>query len=98
FARSAYDASAVVSFFRPAYAVVDESLLDSGEPGLLESLTSDPRSPGVRVLLGVRRGMGHVRAAKVPLAGTIEEPFTPEEIASLVDHFPVETLEPEDGE
>jgi excisionase family DNA binding protein len=98
FARSAYDASAVVSFFRPAYAVVDESLLDNGEPGLLESLLADPRSPGVRVLLGVRRGMGHTRSSKVALAGTIEEPFTPEEIAALVDRFPVETLEAEDGE
>ena len=98
FARSAYDASAVVSYFRPAYAVVDENLLEGGEPGLLESLVSDPRSSGVRVLLGVRRGMGHTRSAKVPLAGTIEEPFTPEEIASLIDRFPVETADPADGE
>jgi excisionase family DNA binding protein len=98
FARSAYDASAVVSFFRPAYAVVDENLVENGEPGLLEALLSDTRSAGVRVLLGVRRGMGHLRSARIPLAGTIEEPFTPEEIASMVDHFPVETLEPSDGE
>jgi hypothetical protein len=98
FARSAYDASAVVSFFRPAYAVVDENLLDNGEPGLLEALMSDLRSPGVRVLLGVRRGMGHTRLAKIALAGTIEEPFTPEDIAALVDRYPVETLESEDAE
>jgi excisionase family DNA binding protein len=98
FARSAYDASAVVSVFRPAYAVVDENLLDNGEPGLLESLVSDPRSPGLRVLLGVRRGMGHTRSTKVSLAGTIEEPFTPEEIAALVARCPVEMVEAGDGE
>jgi excisionase family DNA binding protein len=98
FARSAYDASAVVSFFRPAYAIVDENLLDNGEPGLLEALLADLRSPGVRVLLGVRRGMLHARSSKLALAGTIEEPFTPEEIAALADRYPVETLEADGGE
>jgi|SRR5581483_7819682 len=98
FARSAYDASAVVSVFRPAYAVVDENLLEGGEPRLLESLISDPRSPGLRVLLGVRRGMGHARAGKFALAGTIEEPFTAEDIAALVERYPVELVQPENGE
>jgi excisionase family DNA binding protein len=98
FARSAYDASAVVSVFRPAYAVVDQNLLENGEPGLLDALRSDARSPGVRVLLAVRRGVVHGRPPKMAIAGTIEEPFTAEDIAALVARFPVESLPAEESE
>jgi excisionase family DNA binding protein len=98
FARSAYDASAVVSVFRPAYVIVDQSLLENGEPDLVDALAADPRSPGVRVLLGVRRGIVHGRPAKMAIAGTIEAPFTAEEISAVVERYPVETTPPDEAE
>jgi excisionase family DNA binding protein len=97
FARSAYDASAVVAVFRPAYVIVDQSLLENGEAGLVDALAADTRSPGVRVLLGVRRGIVHGRPQKMAIAGTIEAPFTAEEISALVERYPVETAPPDEA-
>ena len=98
FARSGYDASAVISVFRPAYAVVDQTLLENGEPGLLEALAADPRSFGVRILLGVRCGTVRLRPFRASIAGTIEQPFTSEDILSIVERFPVELLPVEEDQ
>ena len=98
FARCAYDASAIVAVFRPALAIVDQSLVENGEAGFLDALASDPRSPGVKVLLGVRRGKVVSHTGSKALAGAIEEPFSPDEIVALVEHCPIELMPAEERE
>jgi len=56
FARSAYEASMIVQGFRAELVVIDQELVAAAESGLLESLSADPRLPGVKIVLAVRRG------------------------------------------
>ena len=63
YARTGYDASAIMSVFRPALVVVDEYVLSNGDAGLVEALAADPRIPGVRILIGAREGSTYSRLA-----------------------------------
>ncbi|MCJ7628460.1 MAG: hypothetical protein MUO50_08745, partial [Longimicrobiales bacterium] len=56
FARNAYEASAAVETFLPAFAVVDLETTAARENGLLESLCRDPRLPGLKTVVAVDRG------------------------------------------
>lgn len=96
FARNAYEASAVVHSFLPGFAVVDQDALAGGEDGLLESLADDPRLPGLKIILAVRRGearqLGNGGKAHL-VSRVINKPFGWEQIAAVIDGFPVGSIE-----
>ncbi len=98
FARNAYEASAVVHSFLPAFAVVDQEAFPGGDDGLLEGLANDPRLPGLKIVVAVRRGedrrLGDGRDEHL-ITRVIEKPFGPEQIAALIDGFPVGSVEME---
>jgi hypothetical protein len=98
-ARNGYEASAIIPDFRPAFAVVDQRLLAAGESGLLESLTTDLRVPGLKVVLAgsgkTAEGTGKILESELAV-GVVEEPLTLKKIADIVDRFPVDSLPPGD--
>lgn len=95
FARSAYEASAIIHTFRPGFVVLDRDLGASEEAGLLKSLRSDPRIPGVRVILAGGRGAAR-RLGRVPeqgvVAGVLEKPFGARQVVAVIESLPVETV------
>ena len=101
FARNAYEASAVVQEFRPAFAVVDKGLLTTGQSDLLDWLAGDPRVPGLRIILAIppgRAGRSRHRAKHNLIVGVVEKPFTLRQIAAVISRFPVDFLPPEEGD
>lgn len=96
FARNAYEASAVISAFRPAFVVVDEEAIANGQPDLLDSLMADPRLPGVRLILGVPKG--GISRTRIPLergvVDVIEKSFGIGRILETLNRFPVEPMPP----
>ena len=92
FARRGYDASAIISVFRPAYVVIDQAILDRLGNALLDALASDPRTAGTRIVLAVRKGEFAHNNHHRKVFATVEEPFDAAEIAALVNRVPVETL------
>jgi excisionase family DNA binding protein len=98
FARRGYDASAIVSVFRPAFVVFDEAVLESLGLALLEALASDRRTAGARILVAVRKSVVGFRLHSTAVYATVQEPFNADEIISLIHRIPIETLEPEAAE
>ncbi|UCC84063.1 MAG: helix-turn-helix domain-containing protein [Gemmatimonadota bacterium] len=98
FARNAYEASAAVHSFLPAFAVVDQDAFPRGDDGLLEGLANDPRLPGLKIIVAVRRGedrqLGRSQDQHV-ISRVIEKPFGLEQIAALIDGFPVGSMDVE---
>ncbi len=97
FALNAYEASSSVETFRPAFAIIDSDLVGSREPGLVESLSGDPRLPGLKIVLAVppgstRRSKGGPDRRRV--AGYVTKPFGVRQIVNLVNEFPIEAIEP----
>jgi excisionase family DNA binding protein len=94
FARNAYEASAVVEGFLPAFAVVDLEIPTAREGTLLESLGTDPRLPGLKTVVATasgRQGKAN-RIEKSPfVVGRIEKPFDLSQIRSVIESFPVES-------
>lgn len=62
FARRGYDASAIITVFRPAVVVFDQAVLDSLGVALLDALATDRRTLGARILVAVRKGAMGVSA------------------------------------
>lgn len=96
FARNAYEASAIIHDFRPAFATIDTRRMPAADSELLESLIADPRVPGVRIILAVPQGR------KVPkrkwtesdlVVSVLEKPFGARRIAAVIKSFPVDSLE-----
>jgi DNA-binding NtrC family response regulator len=98
FARRGYDASAIITVFRPAFVIFDQAILESLGVALLEALASDSRTRGARILVAIRKGSMSFRFHKKAVYGTIEEPFDADEIIAIVNRIPVEMLEPETAE
>jgi excisionase family DNA binding protein len=98
FARNAYEASAVVQAFLPGFAVVDQDAFPGGDYGLLENLANDPRLPGLKIIVAVQRGedqrLGNLQDGHF-VSRVIEKPFGSEEIAAVIDGFPVGSVEME---
>ncbi|MBK5294233.1 MAG: hypothetical protein JJE04_21455 [Acidobacteriia bacterium] len=94
FARNAYEASALICTFHPAFVVVDQEVIANSQPDLLDCLHADPRLPGVRIVLAVSKGKGG--RISVPLekavVSAIEKPFGRDRIAEVVNRFPVELV------
>lgn len=93
FARRGYDASAIISVFRPAFVVFDQAVLESLGVTLVEEFASDPRTAGARLLVAVRKGAMGFRLRSGAVYATIEEPFHADEILAIVNRIPVEGLE-----
>lgn len=85
---NAYEASAIMEDFHPAFVVIDEQLL-TGENGLLESLAADPRVPGLSIILLVGHGMRERRneGENSLIHSVIEKPLSLRQIADAVDSF-----------
>jgi len=98
FARRGYDASAIITVFRPAFVVFDQAILESLGMALLDALATDPRTLGTRILVAIRKGAMGLRFRNRAVYATIEEPFNADEIVAIVNRIPVETLEPEGAE
>jgi len=92
FAESAYEASAVISDFRPSFVVVDQVSIKSMGEGLLENLARDPRVAGVKIILARPVGKkGHRKVLWRDLIdGEIDRPFTLGRLRAIVGEFPVE--------
>jgi excisionase family DNA binding protein len=93
FVRNAYEASAAVESFLPAFAVVDLEYTAARENGLLESLARDPRLPGMKTVVAVGRGRSKAKGAlngSPYIAGRIEKPFDLAQIQAVIESFPVE--------
>jgi len=95
FARRGYDASAIVSVFRPAFVIFDQAVLEDLGLGLLDALASDPRTAGSRILVAVRKGNLGFRIQGHSVFATVEEPFNADEIVAIINRIPVEALESE---
>jgi excisionase family DNA binding protein len=77
-ARNAYEASAMIEDFTAAFVVIDRDVLETGDKGLPDYLSSDPRLPGVKLLLAVPRGASgapEMTTAHQLMRGVIEKPF-----------------------
>jgi len=92
FARRGYDASAIISVFRPAWVAIDQAILENLGVGLLEALASDQRTLGARILLAVRKGTVGCQIHSRAVFATIEEPFSADDIVAIVNRIPVETM------
>lgn len=97
FAQNAYEASALIHSFRPGLVVLDQELAPPGDGGLLGCLASDPRVPGLRIILAAPSGETGSEMdvpRKDVVVGVIEKPFGPAQIAKVISSFPVEPLAP----
>ncbi len=92
FARRGYDASAIITVFRPAFVVLDQAVLESLGVALLEALVSDPRTAGARIVVAVRKGSVNYRVHNHAVFATIEEPFKAGELLALIERTPVEMV------
>ncbi len=99
FARNAYEASALIHDFHPAFAVVDRSLFTDGGMELVECLTADPRLPGLKIILAVSGGGNRRRKESEQVAAEVlVKPFGPDRVAAVVNKLPVESLRIKDGD
>lgn len=98
--RNAYEASAVIHMFRPAFVVVDQEMISRDGAGLLNSLNSDPRVPGMRIILAVPPGSSAMNNGRLNgiVDGFIEKALGTHQFTELIDRFPVELLEQESGQ
>ncbi len=101
FADNAYDAAALVQEFLPAVALVDQETCDDGSGGLVQSLASDPRLPGLKIVAvvppGEQASMGFGEDAYY-IVEVLEKPLGCREIAAVVESFPVEMMDTGDTE
>ena len=93
FARRGYDASAIVAVFRPAFVVIDQAVIEETGMTLLDAFSSDPRTAGARILVAVRKGTLGRRIHNNAIYAAIQEPFQADEILSIINRIPVETLD-----
>jgi excisionase family DNA binding protein len=87
FAAHGYDCSAQVERFRPEMVVIDCALSAAVVAGLCMHLVSDPRVPGIKVVLAqARAGRSVDRAPGV--VGELRHPFELTELERFVDMAP----------
>lgn len=92
FGGSGYEASALISTFRPLFAVVDESLLGSHGGNLLDNLAQETRVPGLRVLLAVSTTDTLPPAVTQFIDGFLVKPFTASGLAAFLATLPIERV------
>jgi excisionase family DNA binding protein len=93
-ARNGDEASAMISVFHAAFIVVDQDVIASGSPGLIDSLATNFRLPGVRIILAVPKGEGARSRVLIgnAIIWVVEKPFGSGAIAEIVSRFPVELV------
>lgn len=96
FARRGYDASAIISVFRPGFVVIDQVILEELGMTLLDALAADPRARGARIIVAIRKDSIGWRCPGHVVYATIQEPFQADEIVALVSRTPIETIETEE--
>jgi excisionase family DNA binding protein len=87
FAKNAYEASAIIQDFRPAFVVIDVERVQSWDTDLLDSLAEDPRLPGLRIILIVSPGMSSWRRQQLeggPVVSVLEKPLACTEILRVI--------------
>lgn len=88
FARNAYEASAIIHDFRPAFVAIDVERTPAVDAELLDSLAADPRVPGLRVILVVPPGMKG-RRRRLPrgdlVACVLEKPLGVRQVAEAIN-------------
>jgi len=100
FAANAYEASAIIHEFQPAFAVIDVEHIPAGDEGLLDSLAADARVPGLRVILVAPAGTSgrKRRWSKNDLVvSVLEKPLGSRPITAVINSLPVDFLAPEDS-
>lgn len=96
FVRNAYEASTVVQVFRPAFVVVDQEHVIA-DNSLLESLASDLRVPGLKIILAVNHpdSSRQLTIHASLIDGELQKPVNIEQFVALLNWFPVESSIPE---
>lgn len=87
FAKNAYEASAAIQDFRPAFVVIDVERVQSWDTDLLDSLAEDSRLPGLRIILIVSPGMSSWRRSQLeggPVVSVLEKPLACTEILRVI--------------
>ncbi len=92
FASNAYQTSALIQSFKPAFVLLDHDLLLEEEPGLLASLSGDPRVPGLKIILAISASVlseinGNDKYALVD--AKIVKPLGLGDLSDLLLRFPV---------
>jgi excisionase family DNA binding protein len=95
-ARTAYEASALTAHFPAAFAVLDEETTMALETGLARALASDPRLPGIKIILAVPPPSRHraMHSTYEGIVAVLEKPLHLRQIASVIESFSVAHLEP----
>ncbi|MFH1919839.1 MAG: helix-turn-helix domain-containing protein [Planctomycetota bacterium] len=100
FAANAYEASAIIHDFQPAFAVIDVEHIPAGDEGLLDSLAADARVPGLRVIVVVPAGTAgwkHGWRKHDLVVSVLEKPLGSRPITAVINSLPVDSLVPEDS-
>ena len=94
YARSGYDSSAVLAFFRPSLAVVDVRLLENRceTEDLVAALNSDERAKGMRVVISVPADGMYEELPEACEAGLIPEPLSSADLLRCANRGEVEIL------
>jgi excisionase family DNA binding protein len=95
FARRGYDASAIITVFRPAFVIFDEVILERLGLALLDAIAADPRTMGTRILVAIRNAPMGLRIRHEAVYATIQLPFDADEVLAIINRTPVEPLEAE---
>jgi TusE/DsrC/DsvC family sulfur relay protein len=95
FAHTVYEASAAAQSFPPAFAVIDGEDFPPQDGGLVESLSLDPRLPGLKIIVatpgGADRKPAYERKKHVAV-NVIERPFGLDQITAVIESYPVESV------
>jgi excisionase family DNA binding protein len=90
--HNVYEASAAIHDFRPAFAVVDHDLFRDSCQELTGLLTSDPRVPGLRVVLAVSAARrGRRKNLDTGAVAVLVKPFGLDLLTDVVQGQPVES-------
>jgi len=96
FARSVYEASAVIHDFRPVLVAIDVELIPGRDTELLESLSADPRIPGLRMVLLVPPGTSSRKRSQLleneGVVAVLKKPLGAQELTTIVGSLQVDCL------
>ncbi len=88
FASNVYLASALVQDFRPIVAIIDIECTRGRESELIDALVSDPRVPGIRIIIAVPPKFNkrrHRRFNRDQIIGILEKPFQCSRIITTIN-------------
>jgi len=95
FAKSAYEASAIIHDFWPDLAVIDLESIPRGDTELITSLATDSRVPGLKITVVLPPGISghkHLRPRNDLVVSVLEKPFGTRRLAAVISNFPVDSM------